>query len=77
MVNVGAKMSRGLTYTITCNEGTGFLEWTHDDPQTEQQVFNIFEGIYETEGIGEYDMPKDLDYIRDLWNVTIKEYTNE
>ena len=70
-------MSEGSTYTITCNEGTGFLEWTHDDPQTEQQVFNIFEGIYETEGIGEYDMPKDLDYIRDLWNVTIKEYENE
>ena len=60
------------TYTITCNEGTGFLEWTHTDPQTEQQGFNIFEGIYETEGIGEYDMHKDLNYIEDLWNVTIK-----
>ena len=44
---------------------------------TEQQVFNIFEGIYETEGIGEYDMPKDLNYVSDLWNVTIKEYENE
>ena len=25
------------------------------------------------EGIGEEEMPKDLDYIRDLWNVTIEE----
>ena len=64
-------------YTITCNEGTGFLGWTHTDPQTEQQVFNIFEGFYEAEGLGEYDMLKDFDYIRDLWNVTIKEYENE
>lgn len=61
------------TYTITCNQGTEFLEWTHDDPQTEQQVFNIFEDFYETEGIGEEEMPKDLDYIRDAWDVTIEE----
>ena len=60
-------------YRVICNEGTTFLSRTWREGETEQELFNIFENFYETEGIGEEDMPKDLDYIRDLWNVTIEE----
>jgi len=60
-------------YRVICNEGTTFLSRTWKEGETEQELFNIFENFYETEGIGEEEMPKDLDYIRDLWNVTIEE----
>ena len=49
------------------------LSRTWREGETEQELVNIFENFYETEGIGEEEMPKDLDYIRDLWNVTIEE----
>ena len=60
-------------YRVICNEGTTFLSRTWREGETEQELFNIFENFYETEGIGEEEMPKDLDYIRDVWNVTIEE----
>ena len=50
---------------------------TNTETKTEQQVFNNFTGIYETEGIGEFDMPKDLNDVSHLWYVTIKEYEIE
>ena len=69
-VGVRRKMKR---YKVICNEGTSFLSRTWKNGLTEQEVFDTFEDFYETEGIGEEEMPKDLDYIRDLWNVTIEE----
>jgi hypothetical protein len=67
-------------YRVICNEGTTFLSRTWKNGETEEEIYEIFEDFYITENMGfdeEIDdyipMPRDLDYIRDLWNVTIEE----
>ena len=67
-------------YRVICNEGTTFLSRTWKNGETEEEIYDTFNEFYITENMGfdeEIDdyipMPKDLDYIRDLWNVTIEE----
>ena len=74
------KMKR---YRVICNEGTTFLSRTWKRGETEEEIYETFEEFYKTENMGfdeEIDdyrpMPRELDYIRDLWNVTIEEIEN-
>lgn len=67
-------------YRVICNEGTTFLSRTWREGETEKEIYETFNEFYITENMGfdeEIDdyipMPREFDYIRDLWNVTIEE----
>lgn len=67
-------------YRVICNEGTSFLSRTLKEGIGEEEIYETFNEFYITENMGfdeEIDdyipMPREFDYIRDLWNVTIEE----
>ena len=67
-------------YRVICNEGTTFLSRTLKEGIGEEEIYETFNEFYITENMGfdeEIDdyipMPREFDYIRDIWNVTIEE----
>ena len=67
-------------YRVICNEGTSFLSRTLKEGIGEEEIYETFNEFYITENMGfdeEIDdyipMPREFNYIRDIWNVTIEE----
>ena len=63
------------TYTIDCLQGTGFCDWSHDEPATRAQIIEHFKCLRETEGM---EFPKRalcLRFISNVWEVSINPTT--
>jgi hypothetical protein len=63
------------TYTIDCLQGTGFCDWSHDEPATRAQIIEHFNCLRETEGM---EIPKralTLRFISYAWEVSINKTT--
>jgi hypothetical protein len=63
------------TYTIDCLQGTGFCDWSHDEPVTRAQIIEHFNSLRETEGM---EIPKralTLRFISNVWEVSINPTT--
>ena len=63
------------TYTIDCLQGTGFCDWSHDEPATRAQIIEHFNCFREDEFPDIQKRKLTLKFIAGFWEVEINPTT--